>query len=227
MELTSLFVIYLILFRMAIIAAGTISIYLGYRLFCRETWPENNLNSGAEVDARMANYRFTIRNAAPGTCFSLFGVAIIGIMFVQGSPELTLKGINNFLASEQAIPEMRLRGDIGVDLRDITQKGLKFEQQKQIENAISAYEKALLLVAAPMNNLAWLYQKQDRFEDALPISRLAVQLSPNNPNHLDTLGEILAKIGKEKEAIEVIKKAAKLNPEYTEKLNNLIKQYDR
>jgi hypothetical protein len=38
-EIALPFIIYVTVFRLAIIAAGIISIILGYRLFCRGVWP--------------------------------------------------------------------------------------------------------------------------------------------------------------------------------------------
>lgn len=221
LEITSLFVIYFILFRLAIIITGMISIFLGYRLFCRGVWPFAKTGAGTDINAQIAGSRFTIRNAAPGTCFALFGVVIISIMFAKGGPELTLKNIKDAAKARVSISEMRLRGDKKSGLKAATLKGLHFEKQQDIDNAITAYEEALLLMAEPMNNLAWLYQKQDRNEQALPISRLAVHLAPNNPNYLDTLAEILAKKGEREEATKLLEKAARINPKYLEKLKKL------
>ena len=65
MTLTSAFIVYLTLFRLAIIAAGVVSIVLGYRLFLRGVWPEAPSSQGTSIDADIAGSRFTVKNAAP------------------------------------------------------------------------------------------------------------------------------------------------------------------
>ena len=71
MTVTSAFIVYLTLFRLAIIAAGVVSIVLGYRLFVRGVWPEAKTSRGTSIDAEVAGSRFTVKNAAPGTCFAV------------------------------------------------------------------------------------------------------------------------------------------------------------
>ena len=84
MDLPLVFILYLTLFRLAIIAAGIISLVLGYRLFCRGVWPSEGVRQDGEreqtlTEARIIGARFTLKNAAPGTAFALFGVVIIVI----------------------------------------------------------------------------------------------------------------------------------------------------
>ena len=92
MNVTSYFIIYLIIFRLAIIAAGILTVFWGYRLFCKGIWPAGDKST---FDAKLANARFTLKNAAPGTFFALFGIIVISIMLYQGNPELTLKNVKN------------------------------------------------------------------------------------------------------------------------------------
>lgn len=146
MEVVTVFAIYLILFRLAIIAAAVVSIILGYRLFCKGVWPDAGSGKGTSVDAKIAGSGFTLKNA------------------------------------------------------------------------IFAYEEAVALMAEPMNQLAWLYQEQGKLEGALLLSRMATRLSQNNANYLDTLAEVLFKTGEREEAIDVMEKAAMLNPKYKNKL---------
>lgn len=94
MENLTAFVLYLTFFRLAIIAAGITSIVLGYRLFARGVFPKTYVNpplQGENVTAEFAGAKFTLRNAAPGTCFALFGMIIIVVMFLlQAVPRLRL-----------------------------------------------------------------------------------------------------------------------------------------
>lgn len=218
MEVVTVFTIYLILFRLAIIAAAVVSIILGYRLFCKGVWPDAGSGKGTSVDAKIAGSGFTLKNAAPGTCFAMFGVLIIAIMFARGGPELTLKSLEDAAQGDVKIQQLKLRGGEKSGLEAATLKGRYFEEKKDTKNAIFAYEEAVALMAEPMNQLAWLYQEQGKLEGALLLSRMATRLSQNNANYLDTLAEVLFKTGEREEAIDVMEKAARLNPKYKNKL---------
>jgi hypothetical protein len=81
MDLNTTFLIYAGLFRLAIVTAGVIIIVLGYRLFAAGVFNER----GAEVSASAGGVQFTLKNAAPGTCFALFGAGIIVFMLAMAS----------------------------------------------------------------------------------------------------------------------------------------------
>ena len=222
MDLAASFVVYLLVFRLAIVAAGVVSVVLGYLLFVTGVWSgpghASGAASGSELEARAGGYRLTIRNAAPGTCFALFGAAIISTMLVQGRPELVLRNLSQLPESGIQSTELQMRGDRQDAVRMATQRGLQFEEQQNAGGAIAAYEEALAILAAPMNNLAWLYLKDRRPVDALPMSRVAVALTPLNANHLDTLAEVLHELGEHPEALSVGERAAKLDARFADKL---------
>ncbi len=226
MTITSAFIIYLVLFRIAIIAAGTVSIILGYKLFCKGIGPDDNSKKGTDADVKIAGTSIKLKNAAPGTCFALFGVVIISTMFITGGPGLTLKTLKDTAKKDFASGPMTTEGQFEVMLRGngkdalsaATRQGLFYEEKKDTTKAIAAYEEAVSLIAVPMNNLAWLYLKEGRIEDSISLSQIAVQLTPNNTNHLDTRAEALFKSGNYTEALQVMEKAAKLDPQYQHKL---------
>ncbi len=212
MDILYIFIIYAIFFRIAIIIAGVVIIVLGYRLFCKGIWPDNN----ASVNAKVGISCFTLKNAAPGTLFALFGVSIIITMLVNGSPEMVLKTLKSNNATSVSIELKGLKR--GEAISTATQKGLQYAISNDIENAIAAYEEAVGIMATPLNNLAWLYQLQGKQEEALNLSKIAVQISPYNADVWDTLGEIFKKMGQSSEALKIMEKAAKLNPKYEKKL---------
>ncbi|MCW5205025.1 hypothetical protein VU02_03775 [Desulfobulbus sp. N2] len=77
------FVIYAAISRLAVIGAGFGCVVMGYRLFVLGVMPQ----SGSDIDAKGGQIRLTIKNAAPGTCFALVGLAMILAMLAQGNPE--------------------------------------------------------------------------------------------------------------------------------------------
>jgi len=66
-----------------------------------------------------------------------------------------------------------------------------------------------------LNNLAWLSRDQD-LEKAIVYARQADELSPNNPQVLDTLGMLLLKSGSVLRGSRQIRRAADLSPENLE-----------
>jgi len=124
MNITLAFILYVAVFRLAIVISAIISIVLGYYLFCRGVWPEEKLEHGTDVETRVAGTRLTLKNAAPGTCFALFGVVIIGLMFARGAPELNLKGLGGVKAQT-----VRSDTDEEISWSDLTRKGIEYESQ--------------------------------------------------------------------------------------------------
>ncbi len=108
MDVKIAFIIYLILYRLAIIAVGAVSITLGYRLFCKgigsrseeEKKPGTEGGNGAESRIKLLGMEFMLKGGAPGTFFAIFGVVIISAMIVSGGPEMTMKFIKTPLNSQ-------------------------------------------------------------------------------------------------------------------------------
>jgi tetratricopeptide (TPR) repeat protein len=224
-------VIYLLTFRITVIVAGIISVVLGYRLFCRGVFPGFGGKEATSVDAKIGEAHITLKNAAPGTCFALFGVIIISSMLITGGPEVSIKYLDEAAQYEAKVEKatkdlvsLEMRGDEeSGGLAAATKQGIFFEEQKNISKAIDSYQRAISIMATPMNNLAWLYLVQGEIEKALPLSKLAVDLSPDNANYHDTLAEVFFKSGKFAEALTSMEKAANLHSKYKEKLERFRK----
>lgn len=129
MNITQSFIVYLVFFRLAIIAAGVISIILGYRLFIKGVWPKNGNRVGESVKAKFPGSSITLKNAAPGTCFALFGLLIISFMFVRGGPELTLKAVGGAGQIEQKINE----NNQSADYIEVTMRGFALNYIRHID----------------------------------------------------------------------------------------------
>jgi len=226
MNFVHTFIIYLTLFRLSIITAGVVSIVLGYRLFCKGIWPEKDSGKETSVAASVAGTQITLKNAAPGTCFALFGVVIISVMFASSSPEMTLSLVNKAAQTGQNIADkardselsVKLKGDEKEGLLAAIARGISYEKEQEPEKAITAYKEAISMISTPMNNLAWLYLSRGEIDKALPLSRQAVQLLPENADFLDTLAEIHYKKEEYSEALNLMEKAVRIDPVYKEKL---------
>jgi tetratricopeptide (TPR) repeat protein len=222
MSLTSQFLVYVTAFRLAIIAAGVVSMVLGYRLFIRGIYPVAGNESSIAFNA--AGSGFTLKNAAPGMCFAIFGVALITAMLVQGNPQFTYEMMQKAAGADNPTTSAKLemRGAETPDaFAELVTKGIAYERAGDTAHAAGAYQQALAGLATPMNQLAWLYYQQSKTEKALPLARMAAQIDPENPAVLDTLAEVLARHGDHGEAVKWMEKAADLDRRYQDKLDEL------
>jgi hypothetical protein len=85
--------VYATLFKLAALAAGVMSIAFGYNLFIKGILASGTKGTTLKADA--GDYRITLRNAAPGTFFALFGAVILAITVFKGQPEIVLRPIKN------------------------------------------------------------------------------------------------------------------------------------
>ena len=86
---TQAIILYLLSFRLAVVAAGVVSIVLGYRLFIHGSRVVSPGKSGEEIDVKVGGAQFTLKSVAPGTCFALFGAGLIVAMLLKAPPEVT------------------------------------------------------------------------------------------------------------------------------------------
>ena len=224
METATGFLIYAALYRLAMIAAGVVSIVLGYRLFVRGVMPEG----GTDVNGQAAGIKLSVKNAAPGTCFALFGVVIIAVMAVDGRPLLEMKrfeAASNLADLGGSGESVLIRGDpirVNEDLAAFrVQMELGDERRKQGDGtaAIAAYAKALTHPGVtlgdavyPMSRIAGLYLGQDRVDEALPLARVAFGADPKNPEILNTLARVLLRRGNGGDALKAARAAVAGDP---------------
>jgi len=200
MDLYNSFIIYLILFRLSIIFTGLVSIYFGYQLFVKGVFLSGVYRGegSTNIDANIGGNSFNIKNATPGTIFALFGVILISVMVWKGSPELLKEDLQSFDKEKDEIisTKLTLRSD------DEDSEKIKTMMQETIQGHMANggalnflyskgnYKEALLSIANNLNGLAWEYKEEGKLDKALPMSKLAVSISPEDPNFLDTLAEI-------------------------------------
>ncbi len=224
------FLIYALIFRLAIIAAGIVCIILGYRLFADGIKRREETN----VNAQAGPVKLTLDNAGPGSIFACFGAVIIVVMLSHGNPELVLEDIQVLMKGSQqdsSPTEMRIGGMTlkgGNDnkpsetLQRFNQAFDEAVQQQQdgdIEAAVKTYNKALSESEVPLgkavaalNQLAWIYREQHRIDEALALVRVATTVKKNIPEYFDTLAWILLDRGEHKAAEQAAETAVDLDP---------------
>lgn len=221
------FLVYTALFHLAVIGTGLVCIILGYRLFLRGVMPES---SRSDVEGQAGNIRLTVKNAAPGTCFALFGCFTIGIMLIQGGPQLMIEDLPKVADAERVgeMPLKRLTMKGGLDMAGYSEENgflsllapaMRLQQAGDDEAALAAYGKALAMpevtlfeAAKAFNQVAWLYLKQRRTDEALPLARLAVQVDSKNGRYRDTLANVLYNKALYNEALDQARLAVDFMP---------------
>lgn len=204
------FVIYAVIFRVAVITTGLACVYMGYRLFVRGVMPQD----GSDVDAKAGEIRFTLKNAAPGTCFAAFGALLIAIMLIQGNPEMNML---EYQSVDSSIRHIRMRGDVD-DFSTVFSRGRYLEREGRLDEAVMAYAQGLsnpdlnlLDATEPLRAIASIYEKQGRYDEAVAYARLANQIQPNKAEGLALLAEIQWKRGKFSEAIQAMEQASAID----------------
>lgn len=95
---------------------------------------------------------------------------------------------------------------------------LEFLSQNRIDEAIALIEinkeqyQSLSFVEDVLNLAGYQYLNQEKFDDAIKVFSLNVNLFPSSWNAYDSLGEAYLKAGKKDLAIENYKKSVELNP---------------
>lgn len=88
------------------------------------------------------------------------------------------------------------------------------------KGAEKAYGEALRLddtQAETLNNLAWLYLNDGKsLEDARKYAEKALEIEPDTPEYMDTLGMVLLKEGNKLRAIKMFKQALEIKPDSIE-----------
>jgi hypothetical protein len=188
-DIAPYFYIYATIFRLAIIAAGVVSIVLGYRLFCKDNWADTPMK-GTDVETKIPGASFKFRNAAPGTVFALLGIIMIAFMLAQGMPYLKLEDENTQKTHDNGRVMMETRGK--------AQKCREHINNLELDKAIKVCSEPIVSSTEYMNDLAWIYKHQEKFVEAFPFAKMAVMMTSPQHNqyeaYLETLSIILCKV---------------------------------
>jgi tetratricopeptide (TPR) repeat protein len=207
MSYEQLFLLTSAAFRISMVAAGFFTAFLGYKLLLRGGGSEDSVSTDAV--AKFGKIRVSATRLAPGSVFALFGMTLLGWMVHDGSPEYQS-------STSSAGTSVHLRGE-GGEIGDAVSGEFILANRlmgagRQPE-ALHAYQKYMSSIAISANNMATLLVDRSRFDEAITLSRLAVALSPEKQEFLDTLVGALARSGQKEEARRVLKRAIDLAPE--------------
>jgi len=203
------FLIYAILFKLAIITAGAIAMFLGYRLISTSGENiENSRTEGVSVKLKAGAASLFIRNTTSGVVFALFGMIIISVMIWRGTPQF-----EQTAAPDPNQPGIRMRGDDArrPGMADMIREGRAMSQSGE-PGASEQYQEALSLLTQAANERACDYFEQGQRPEALLLAQFAVTLNPCDANALDTLAQVLVSLDRKSEALRHAEAAAKLDP---------------
>ena len=218
------FYIYAAIFRLAIIAAGIVSIVLGYKLFVLGVMGGEK----TRINAQAGPIKLTLANAGPGLGFSLFGVLIIAVMLVQGNPEfeeykklvtVSRPNVEAGQQSDESQPKTISQPETRETYRIRTRSGSGDEDVStdQEWDKLDKPNITLSEAAEPFSKIARIWLQEQRTGEAVSMARLAERYGSekNKLDYLALLGETLFENGEYQEAVNIMKTVADRDPLYS------------
>jgi tetratricopeptide (TPR) repeat protein len=212
----SAFLLYALLFRAGIIAAGLYAMRLGQVLL-----RESNRRGSAAHDNRssaetsLPGFRIRLTNVTSGTIFALFGAVLVVAMVIQGNPQRTVTRQDK---PGEVAETVSMRGAPGGAIESLIEDGKNAEKARSLPDAEKSYRSALEKTAPAMNSLAWIYAQEGKAPQGRVFASAAVELDSDNPHYLDTLAEAEFRAGNRDLALQAIEKAAQLNASFQPRL---------
>ena len=188
MDIETGYLLYAGLYRLAVIGAGVVSVVLGYRLFPKGISGEPSADgSGTSAEAKTGTFSLSVKNAAPGTCFALFGAALIVAMVVEAAPSLSLQ------SGDGAARSIQMKGNGAAAewgrAKSLAQSGDTGAAMAAYGGLASKPGATASDVARVAAGMAGIYLSQGRKLEALAMARLAVQIDGGEPEFLLALAK--------------------------------------
>lgn len=184
MDSTFAALLYLLGFRLAVIALGALCVFCGYRLFALD-YSGAAEGKGSQVDVKLGKAGLSLKNAAPGAVFALFGAALVIAMLVSDAPEFVHERKGD---SEKTTA----RADGGW--------GQLTLQDRQT-------------IADELHRNAHAYRNQGKTHDALRLADYATRIDPDDANLWDTLASLHAETRAFSAAADAMEQALRLQPQ--------------
>lgn len=133
------------------------------------------------------------------------------------------KAIDTF-SSIRPNSKQALRDEIAYSLQEGIKAAIALDDNKALEwhCKLLGLDKSH---ATGLRNFALLLKRNGQYRDAHKYITRGLEIKPDCPEALNTLGTILADMGRNSEAIEALNKSLKLNPNASNTNNNLANQY--
>lgn len=183
-------IIYLLIFRLAVILLGGLCIFWGYRLFLSLRQQAGDIPSsdqGSELHGRIGGTELKVKSTAPGIFFAAFGALIVIAVLSGQQPAVTYDEQRNSpqaSSQNQAPQEVTARG---VSLRDPPRSSV------------------------PQDAGSARYSRVVReLPEAITQLKTAVSMAPDNPDYRDLLARLLFAWGEPDKAAAEQQRAVEL-----------------
>ncbi|HSF08987.1 MAG TPA: tetratricopeptide repeat protein [Nitrospirales bacterium] len=134
------------------------------------------------------------------------------LAYQQGQNSLALTYIKQAIAEDSGKPHYPYN------------LGLVFEKEERWEEAIAAYQQALIVnpqYVEALANLGNVYRRQRQWIDAVTTLQQALQLKPQSADLHNALGVTYKEQGERENALRHYQQALQLSPHHAEALNNM------
>ncbi|CAK8720036.1 MAG: hypothetical protein CDV28_12913 [Candidatus Electronema aureum] len=187
------FLLYAALYRLAVLAVGALSIWLGFRLFSNAK--QENSSADGSVSAEGGGFKLAFTNLLPGTYFALFGTVIISVMLWKGEPQFFQQELKELTKGEKTVTTTELRTSIELEWKKLDKSGITLAE-----------------AAETMETIAKLLRQENRIGEAVAMAKLAALYGKEEgrAERLDLLAELLRANGNEEEAVQTEQAAESL-----------------
>lgn len=156
-------IIYLLVFRLAVLVLGGLSIFAGYRLFLSNgQQADQTADQGGELHGKINGSELTIKSTAPGIFFAAFGAVIVIAVLAGSQPEIKYNEKQHSPQTGETIQES------STSLRDPPRASVVSDA------GAAGYSRVVRDLPQAIEEL-----------------RTAVSLAPDNPDYRDLLARLL------------------------------------
>lgn len=185
-------IIYLLVFRLAVLVLGGLCIFCGYRLFLvrRQQASGSAADQSSEAHGRFGSSELLIKSTAPGIFFAAFGAAIVIAVLAGSQPDVKYD-------EQRSSPQADSQGT-GAAPTVMTARGISIRSQPPRSSV-------------PTDAGAASYSRIVReLPEAIEQLKTAVSLVPDNPDYRDLLARLLFAWGEADKAAAEQRSAVKL-----------------
>ncbi|CAK8723642.1 hypothetical protein GCAAIG_13495 [Candidatus Electronema halotolerans] len=157
-------IIYLLIFRLAVLVLGGLSIFYGYRLFLSNGQQAGQTaDQGGELHGKINSSELTIKSTAPGIFFSAFGAAIVIAVLAGSQPDVTYNEKQHSPQTGETVQES-----------SISLRSLPPSSAVSADAGTASYSRVVRDLPQAIDEL-----------------KTAVSLAPDNPDYRDLLARLL------------------------------------
>ncbi|WYD81729.1 MAG: hypothetical protein V8K32_04955 [Candidatus Electrothrix gigas] len=188
-------IIYLLVFRLAVLLLGGLCIFWGYRLFLsvrqQAGSSPDTADQGSELHGKLGTSELTIKSTAPGIFFAAFGAIIVIAVLAGQQPTVAYD-------TQQSQPSPPQAGQPSEPIPIVTQQSVAMR-----DTAPSSH------VSSDAGTEDY-YRIAKSVKNAIEDLRSTTSLVPDNPDYHDLLARLLFAWGESEKAVAEQQRAVKL-----------------